>query len=947
MVINDMKTKEAVPFDVNTIFEALNFSNPYSLLLDFNEKFIGIGSNYLKASNLIDKGQAFLDVFSWETIFSFANWSENLESRIYFFRSKDESQRYKSTIKKTSYGFIVLAAPIINSKFHINNYGVKLSDFPKQDYLVEYVFLLQSSSRALTEARNLNEKLVEKNKSIEIAKEELISLAKFPSENPNPILRISKKYKLLYANDTASMKFITDFKIDVNGVNDQELKINLSHCLENEIENLSLYLTRNKRTYLVNIKNVLNAEYFNIYANDISLFLSQVQEKEEELKQLNIKIDEQRSFYEYILNNLPSDIAVFSPEHKYLFLNRQAIQDDEIRSFMIGKDDFDYYDFKGVSTDLAKVRRGVFNQVIEGGVELEWEDEAKDKDGNRKVVLRKMSPVFNANNQISHVVGYGIDITAIKLSKEILQKNILFQSILMDMATKYINLSVDMVETTINDSLAQLGDFVQVDRVYIFDYDDKSKTASNTFEWCAEGISPEIESLQFIPFSVIPYWIEMHSAGNEIIVEDTFLLPETTFRKMLLDQDIKSLVALPLMRGKTCIGFVGFDSVKNKRIFYEDEKDLLRMFGKMLVNVAIQKAYSMQITASAKEIQNMNLDLELIVAEKTKRNIELAKSITDQEKLVTIGEIAAGIAHDLNTPLGAIKIGAESLKFTISTLFNDIITKCSEEQINFACQRAMTKQGELYVGGLQLRKEIMLFESYLNETFPELKSESSEIAALLVKSRIGIEETEVIKQLVETKNRKSNLELIYNTQLNRNFIETIMASSERAAKVVQDLRSFIKDSGSSVKGLVNLKENIGTVLTIFNYELKRNIEVQFNVPETLSIVGVDIKLFQLWSNLIKNAIESMNDRDERGHLIISARKRNATVEVSIQNNGPEIPQHLQKKIFEKFFTTKSNRNGSGLGLSIVNNVLVEHDAKITLSSKPGETIFTTVFFKQK
>ena len=94
---------------------------------------------------------------------------------------------------------------------------------------------------------------------------------------------------------------------------------------------------------------------------------------------------------------------MFSPEHKYLFLNIQAIQDDEIRSFMIGKDDFDYCNFKGVSTDLAKVRRGVFNQVMEGGVELEWEDEAKDKDGNRKVVLRKMSPVFNAVNQISHV----------------------------------------------------------------------------------------------------------------------------------------------------------------------------------------------------------------------------------------------------------------------------------------------------------------------------------------------------------------------------------------------------------------------------------------------------------------------------------------------------------------------------------------------------------------
>jgi signal transduction histidine kinase len=946
MVINDMKTKEAVPFDVNSIFEALNFSNPYSLILDFDQKFIGIGSNYLKASNVIDKGQAFLDIFSWETNFSFANWNDNLESRIYFFSSKDKSQRYKASIKKTGYGFIVLAAPIVNSKFHINNYGVTLKDFPKHDHIVEYVFLLQSSSRALAEARNLNEKLVEKNKSIEAAKEELISLAKFPSENPNPILRISKKYKLLFANDAANMKFIVDFKINSSGVNDQELKINLSHCLDNEIENLSLYLTRNKRTYLVNIKNVLNAEYFNIYANDISLFLSQVQEKEEELKQLNIKIDEQRSFYEYILNNLPTDIAVFSPEHKYLFLNIQAIQDDELRNFMIGKDDFDYCNFKGMSTDLAKVRRGVFNQVIEGGVELEWEDEAKDKDGNRKVVLRKMSPVLNANNQISHVVGYGIDITAIKLSKEILQKNILFQSILMDMATKYINLSVDMVETTINDSLAQLGRFVDVDRVYIFAYDHKSKTASNTYEWCAEGITPQINSLQYIPFSDIPYWIETHTKGEEIVVEDAISLPESTFKTMLLNQEIKSLITLPLMKGKKCFGFVGFDSVLDFRLFYEDEKYLLRMFGQMLVNVENQTNYIKQINESTKEIHNINTDLELIVAEKTKRNIELSKSISDQEKLVTIGEIASGIAHDLNTPLGAIKIGAESLRYTISELFNNVVPKCTPEQIHFACERAFLKQGELFVGGLQQRKELREFEAYLEDAFPELEHESNEIASMMVKSRIELNEVSVIRDIIESNNRKELLSLIYNVQLNRNFIETILSSSERAAKVVQDMRSFIKNPKNQNKSLVNLKDNISTVLNIFNYELKRNVDVQLNVSKELSIIGVDIKLFQLWSNLIKNAIESMDERKERGELIITAKEKNNSIQVDVQNNGPEIPVEIQKNIFEKFFTTKAERNGSGLGLSIVKNVVEEHNATISVSSIPGSTIFK-ITFKQK
>jgi signal transduction histidine kinase len=511
------------------------------------------------------------------------------------------------------------------------------------------------------------------------------------------------------------------------------------------------------------------------------------------------------------------------------------------------------------------------------------------------------------------------------------------------MATKYINLSVDMVESTINDSLSQIGSFVNVDRVYIFTYDYKSKTASNTYEWCADGVAPQINSLQFIPFSSIPFWIETHAKGDEIIIENTTELPDGIVKEMLLEQDIKSVFALPLMKGNECIGFVGFDAVLNYRIFYEDEKDLLRLFGQMLVNVETQTNYVKQINESTAEIHNINTDLELIVAEKTKRNIELSKSISDQEKLVTIGEIASGIAHDLNTPLGAIKIGAESLRYTISELFNNVVPNCSPEQIHFACERAFLKQGELFVGGLQQRKEMREFEAYLSENFPELSHESNEVASMMVKSRIELSETNVIKDVIESDNRKDFLSLIYNVQLNRNFIETILSSSERAAKVVQDMRSFIKNPKNQRKLPVNLKDNISTVLNIFNYELKRNVDVQLIVPDDLTIVGVDIKLFQLWSNLIKNAIESMDERKERGELIITAKQLSNSIQVNVQNNGPEIPVEIQKSIFEKFFTTKSERNGSGLGLSIVKNVIEDHNATISVSSKIGATVFKITF----
>jgi signal transduction histidine kinase/PAS domain-containing protein len=888
-----MKSNDALIIEIQQTLEVLNFANPFFLLLNVKGKLIGIGDAYKKLLPNLKELDDFSDHFFWEKGLSTPRLDKALSNQVLHTHIKNDA--YDVSIRNTSFGVLILNT--------------------------------QGDSNAASER-------IQTKKT-----------AALPGENPNPVLRFSNKLELLYANKAAEQEFLTDFQIHSDGVKDYDLKINLLNCLKRNVPSLKIFLSRAGKNYMISIVNVIEKGYLNIYANDISLFITQVEEKEEELRRLTITNDEQRNFYEYILNNLPSDIAVFSPEHKYLFINPQAIKDKDTREFMIGKDDFDYCNLKGIPTDSAKFRRAAFSKVKEGNKEIEWEDELLDFAGNRKVILRKMAPVFDIDEQLRYVVGYGIDITAIKLSQDILQKNNLFQATLMDLATKYINLPIEKMDVTINESLSQLGNFVHVDRVYIFTYDHKSKTASNTYEWCAEGIGPQIDNLQFIPFSSIPFWIETHAKGDEIIIEKTTQLPDGTVKEMLLEQDIKSVFALPLMKGNKCIGFVGFDAVLDYRSFYEDEKDLLRLFGKMLVNLEIQTNFLKQISAKTEEIQNMNTDLELIVAEKTKRNIELSKSITDQEKLVTIGEIASGIAHDLNTPLGAIKIGAESIRYTTSELLKNIVWKCSEEQIKFACERSAQKQGELFLGGLQLRREIKEFEDYLSLNFPALKAESSEIAGLFVKSRISISETKFIKQCMETENRKDFLLLIYHTQLNRNFIETILSSSERGAKVVQDLRSFIKEPQNTSKGMVNLRENIATVLTIFNYELKRNIDVEFTVPDSLSLLGFDIKLFQLWSNIIKNAIEAMDDKKERGKLKINGKKTKKGIELSIENNGPLIPEQIQQKIFEKYFTTKSGQNGSGLGLSIVKNVLVMHNATISLNSTSVSTTFT-IFFNE-
>jgi signal transduction histidine kinase len=107
-------------------------------------------------------------------------------------------------------------------------------------------------------------------------------------------------------------------------------------------------------------------------------------------------------------------------------------------------------------------------------------------------------------------------------------------------------------------------------------------------------------------------------------------------------------------------------------------------------------------------------------------------------------------------------------------------------------------------------------------------------------------------------------------------------------------------------------------------------------------MGYDIKLFQLWSNIVKNGLEAMADQKEK-FLGISAEKNDNQLKVIFENNGPMIPPEIAENIFQKFYTTKGKKSGSGLGLSIVKNVLKEHNADIILESDESRTKFIITF----
>lgn len=126
-------------------------------------------------------------------------------------------------------------------------------------------------------------------------------------------------------------------------------------------------------------------------------------------------IIKKQKFNEIILNNIPADIAVFDRNHNYLFVNPNGIRDEETRNWLIGKNDFDYCDFKSVDKTIATERRAFFNQAIKTKRQVEWVDEYH-KNGKDSYVMRRFFPVI-IDNEFFCMIGYGVDVSELKKTK--------------------------------------------------------------------------------------------------------------------------------------------------------------------------------------------------------------------------------------------------------------------------------------------------------------------------------------------------------------------------------------------------------------------------------------------------------------------------------------------------------------------------------------------------
>jgi signal transduction histidine kinase len=342
-----------------------------------------------------------------------------------------------------------------------------------------------------------------------------------------------------------------------------------------------------------------------------------------------------------------------------------------------------------------------------------------------------------------------------------------------------------------------------------------------------------------------------------------------------------------------------------------------------------------RVTERTRELDAKNQDLTQALEQLQSAQVELIQA----EKMATLGQLVAGIAHEINTPLGAIQAStgnsAKALQGLLEGFTHALEHLPDELQLSFL---ALLRQCLVPSSSLSSMERRPLRSSLGQALAQEgLPSHPTQIDGLLDMG-IRLETLASIFPVLHSGDRDWMIPLAYNFNRLQHNGNTMRVAVERAGKIVFALKNYShQDQSPHEQQLVPLTEGIETVLELFHNLLKRGVEVE-RAYQALPLIPCYVdELMQVWTNLIHNAIQAMNGR---GTLKISTCLNDRIALVQITDTGPGISEELQVKIFEPFVTTKSRGEGSGLGLSICKQIMAKHGGEISVESQPGKTTFT-------
>ncbi len=334
-----------------------------------------------------------------------------------------------------------------------------------------------------------------------------------------------------------------------------------------------------------------------------------------------------------------------------------------------------------------------------------------------------------------------------------------------------------------------------------------------------------------------------------------------------------------------------------------------------------------------------NLEQKIQELDNAYKELKNAQSqLVHNEKMASLGILVSGIAHEINTPLGAISNVSRSIVKRINLLpelfdYFILLRVNPLDQLAVACLRELIGTS-MCTCNFPLLKEIQTIEDFLRQAGVD---NWRGITRTLV--NINFYDIEKVEKYLDCFRNPILFRLIEVIGIVAQAAKISEASCNRIQEIVRALRYYAYLDKDKIE-LIQVNDSIQTALILLRNKLKYKVDVLTDLDPNIPPIGFTSEIHQIWTNLLNNAYDAIEEmgEDYTGQIVVSSRRVDEYVIVTVSDNGVGIPEDKSGNIFDPFFTTKDIGRGTGLGLSVVSGIVRRHNGIVRVQQLREPTI---------
>jgi len=579
-----------------------------------------------------------------------------------------------------------------------------------------------------------------------------------------------------------------------------------------------------------------------------------------------------------------------------------------------------------------------------------WHGEVcnRKKNGSLYWVRATIKPVLDSNGLPIQYISIRTDITELKAAEAKLQKKAELQLMIAEISRDLLDTSSIDMSSAIQRALQRCGEYLNVDRAYLFLYAEYGAKMSNTHEWCGSGIEPQLHLLQNLPFADLPWWWKQMYAGSLLEVNDVAALPSEAFAEKahFEAQQILSLMAMPLqINGKT-YGFVGFDSVRARRIWPDRDIQLLIV----LTNV-INSTLARKRAEQAIEVHKERL-----------RRGQLFANIGTWDWNIQTGELfwTERIAPLFGYAVGELETSYENFLSAIHPddrqMVIDAVNACIERNVPYEIEhRVVWPDGTirwLLERGAVVRDEsgtALQMLGVVQDVDDRKKAEQALVDAREEADRANRAKSDFLSSMSHELRTPMNAILGFAQMLEydaglsddqQDNVHEILKGGRHLLELINEVLDLSKIEA----GHVDLSLEPIDINCIVN-ECKAMVEplmatkqitMHLNIPLQAAVRADRVRFKQALLNLLSNAVKYNRDN---GHIYLDVQPgANWRLRISVTDTGAGIAPESIKDIFQPFNrlgAEHSEIEGTGIGLTITRQLVELMGGAIGVDSQVG------------